>query len=107
MQAGRETRTSKPGEPCRRCGSRHRSWYTAAGCRWPAALWIQGCPPRGGECWALVAACGHYGTPGVTVTLHQTQEAAASSKRTIDATGCGGTCWRQHRVVPMHEEARR
>jgi hypothetical protein len=67
-------------------------------CRWPRPLWVQGDPPPGGECWAVVSLC----SPGVTVTLWPTLEQAERAKQSIDDTGCGGSCWRRHRILALH-----
>jgi hypothetical protein len=88
-------------DPCDWCGSRHRSWYKAATCRWKKGLiWVMGNPPAGGPCFALVSFCWHTGYTGghITVTLWETSEEAEESKRGIDRTGCGSACCRNHRI---------
>ncbi len=90
-----------PGQPCPRCGRRHRSWYRAASCRYRRGLlWVAGDPPADGPCFALVSNCGHAGYRGPcrTVTLWPTLAEAERSKALIDRLACGGCCTREHYI---------
>ena len=88
------------------CGTRHRSWFTAARCRWKGALWISGNPPRHGPCWATVSRCRHPGHrgPQVTVMLHPTLSRAEDALEIIRRIGCGGWCSRDHELIEMRAE---
>src|SRR5262249_46320927 len=73
-----------PSSWCRRCGRHHRSWRTAARCRWPKAIWVAGDGPVG-----LLAAWGGE----LTITLWSKIDAKAEqAKRQIDKFGCGSGC---------------
>jgi hypothetical protein len=92
--------------PCDTCGRSHRSWYSLASCRWRRGLlWVQGDPPAGGPCWALVSFCRHpgYRGPAITVTLWSDLAEAQASKACIDRLACGGSCSRQHRIFNLAE----
>jgi hypothetical protein len=78
------------------CGAKHRTYRTLAQCIWKRAVWIDGEGP-----YALLARCRR-----LTVTLHETAEAAEESKEQIDATGCGGGCHKDHMIVQLVEPAR-
>jgi hypothetical protein len=67
-----------------------------AECRWPRAVWVEG----EGR-FASVSAC----PPGVTVMLFGARADAERAKRQIDATACGGQCWKWHRVVDLAGES--
>ena len=56
---------------------------------WPDAEWI-----TGSGTFASLAYC-----QVLTVELHPTMESAAEAKRTIDATGCGHGCRRDHEIA--------
>ena len=62
---------------------------------WPDAAWIEG----EGD-YAFVAYCRQ-----VTVTLHETRERAEASKMAKDGHGCGGGCYKRHRVFSKQEAA--
>jgi hypothetical protein len=92
--------------PCDTCGRTHRSWYNLATCRWRRGLlWVQGDPPAGGPCWAVVSYCGRYGGPNITVTLWNSFDKALEAKRFIDELACGGCCSRRHRIFDLAGEA--
>src|SRR5262245_61005755 len=86
--------------PCRRCGRRHRTWRTLACCRWRRAIWVSG----NGR-FASVSLCAHSVGGGryedTTVQLYREHDAAVAAKRTIDATGCGNSCSRNHFVTDL------
>jgi hypothetical protein len=69
----------------------HRSYRTLAKCLWPRACWIAGNGP-----WASLAYC-----RVLTIELHSTRERAEQAKRMIDSTGCGGGCYRQHKIARL------
>jgi hypothetical protein len=89
-----------PGQPCPRCGRRHRSWYRVAHCVWPRSIWIAGDPPWQGLCYALLSFC----PPGLTVTLWPTLAEAQGSKHEIDVTHCGSRCRRDHVIYQFGGE---
>jgi len=88
-----------PLPPCPCCYRRHRSWRTRAQCALRPTLWVTGNPPLTGPCFASVSDC--RGQRYRTVVLCPTREQAEKAKRLIDNTGCGGGCWRRHRVVEI------
>lgn len=59
---------------------------------WRKAEWI-----HGNGRFALLAPC-----RVLTISLHESMEAAEIVKKTIDRTGCGGFCYRSaHRIVDL------
>lgn len=86
---------------CKRCRKRHRSWYTRATCMLTPTYWVSGNPPIGGPCFASISDCRDGKVGGRTVQLYPTLEGAEKAKRLIDRMGCGGNCWRRHRVVEL------
>jgi hypothetical protein len=58
---------------------------------WKRAAWIHGDGPI-----AVIAYCNV-----TTVTLHSDPEVARHSVDFIDEHGCGGNCYRHHRVVDL------
>jgi hypothetical protein len=87
---------------CAWCGRSHRSWRALAACRWQRGLlWVQGNPPAGGGCWAVVSTCG---ASDVTVTLWSSQGEALAAKAAIDTTGCCGGCSGQHTLFDLAAE---
>lgn len=74
-----------------KCTRAHRGYRTFAKCIWTRAAWI-----AGNGAFAVVASC-----RATTVTLHHTLDAAHLALQTIDATGCGGACTRQHRLIRL------
>jgi hypothetical protein len=99
-----------PGMPCPRCGKRHQTWFRVASCRWHKGLcWVCGHAPATGPCFASVSFCRHpgYRSDYVTVMLFPAPEEAEAAKATIDRTGCGGACSRQHRLYEMHPAPQR
>ena len=77
-------------ETCK-CGKRHRKYRAVARCIWPRAEWIEGEGP-----FALLAHC-----RVLTITLYADADAAATHKRQIDTTGCGGRCSGNHEIVQI------
>ena len=60
--------------------------------RWKKAEWIDGEGP-----YAVLAHC-----RVLSISLHETQEAAEKSKQAIDRYGCGGDCSpAYHHIVKM------
>jgi hypothetical protein len=92
-----------PGQPCPRCGRRHRTWYRLAHCLWPRSIWIAGDPSWRGPCFALLSLC----PPALTVTLWSTLGEARESKREIDTTHCGSRCRKDHTIYQLGSEDRR
>lgn len=76
------------------CVRKHRTFQTAAKCIWPRAAWVQG----EGR-FALLAYC-----RVLTVSLHETAEAAEDSKAFIDEFHCGGMCYGRHEVLELDLE---
>ena len=74
---------------CRRCGRRHRTWRTLAGCVLRPVAWVTGDGP-----WGSVADCPR----GRTAILFPTEAEARRAKAQVDRTRCGGACIGQHRV---------
>jgi hypothetical protein len=77
---------------CRTCGKSDRNYRGVAKCRWKHAEWIEG----EGQ-FALLAHC-----RVLSVTLWPTLEEAKNSKSEIDASGCGGSCYKQHEIVELN-----
>jgi hypothetical protein len=77
---------------CPRCGRRHRTWRTLAGCQLAPIAWVSGSDP-----WASVSDCPR----GRTVQLYPTRDEAEAAKRFIDRYACGGVCLRWHRVLHL------
>jgi hypothetical protein len=86
-------KTPRPGTPCPRCSKRHRDWWTFARCKWPKTVWLHGCPPKDGPCFASVSDC----APGLSIELHATRAKAEAAKRLMGEVGCGG-----HACHPVH-----
>jgi hypothetical protein len=82
-----------PGQPCERCGRRHRNWHQVAKCFWRGSEWVSG-NPIGAVVYALVSYCPR----GVTVTLWADLDEAQRQKRCIDAGKCGGRCVGNRRI---------
>lgn len=85
-----------------RCRVRHRSWPTTARCEWPRAVSVTGDGP-----WATLAWCpgGSRPGPALTIALWPTEDEARSARASIDRSGCGGQCRRDHEIVslvPIH-----
>lgn len=74
-----------------RTHTKHRATRARALCEWPRAHWIAG----EGE-WALLAHCGV-----LTVSLHNTWQAAESDRADLDKHGCGHRCHGAHEVVRL------
>jgi hypothetical protein len=67
------------------------NWKTAAKRRWPKACWI-----AGSGRYASLAHCRE-----LTIELFNSAPEAAKAKAQIDATGCGGRCYRQHEIIDL------
>lgn len=79
------------------CERRHRTPRTFAQCVWKHAVWIIGV-----GAYATVSTCSHGARRRcTTVMLHPTVEDAQQALATIDATGCGGRCTRQHKLIEL------
>lgn len=77
------------------CERKHRTMAATAKCLWPRAVWIDGEGP-----YLVLAWCGSRGrATSLTVTLHETPDAAAEAKAFIDSHGCGGGCSGRHELV--------
>jgi hypothetical protein len=82
---------SRPGERCRGCQVKHKTWLAVACCRWRVTRWpIMGCPPPDGLCYVMLAECG--GPPAVS--LWPSLEEAERAFGRIAAAGCGPGCQR-------------
>ena len=74
------------------CSSAHRTFNRFAQCAIRGTEWVEGEGPIAVIAWCRVP----------TVTLHETMESAESAKRSIDETGCGGSCIRNHEIVRLN-----
>lgn len=81
-------------EPCRisRDANRRYSGRSRPE-RWTSAEWVKGSGP-----YCVVARCGV-----ITVTRHETQEAAEAAKARIDNSKCGHACTGDHQIVHAPE----
>src|SRR5260370_809273 len=89
-----------PAEPkmiaCKDCGKSHRNYRGVAKCRWgKRPEWVEGEGP-----FALLAHC-----RVLTVTLWPTLEEAKNPKAEIDASGCGGSCYKRHEIVNLDAQS--
>src|SRR5262245_49599129 len=89
--------TGRPGKRCTHCGKKHRDWFAVGRCAWRGSLWLHGCPPKDGDCYALLSYC----SPGLSITLHDSAGKAVANKQAIDESGCGGRCTGAHMIFRM------
>jgi hypothetical protein len=73
------------------CRRTHTSYYQLAKCIWRRSEWVAGNGP-----FATLAHC-----RVLTVQLHTTEDAARRALALIDATACGGRCYRDHQLVRL------
>lgn len=73
------------------CERKHQTYSTLARCIWRRTAWIAGEGP-----FALLAWC-----QVLTVSLHESEDAALESKRAIDLSACGGRCTGRHEIIRL------
>lgn len=74
-----------------RCRRRHRTHQTLAECCWPDAAWVVGDGP-----YAVLAHCDM-----LSVTLHDSRQAALATLARVDELRCCRTCEGRHELVVL------
>lgn len=84
------------------CQRKHRESQALAKCLWPKHLIFREGPYATLSC--DTKAKPHYRRRNVrTVMLHRTLEAAQEALDLIDRAGCGGRCYRDHKLIDLSE----